>query len=703
MEQLPVRVLMVEDDEDDFALVRDLLRETYPGRHDVHWVKDHDTAVELMVHGRYDVCLLDCLPGNHDGLKLLEAATARRCKLPVIVLSPRGDDEIDLKAMKGGAVDYLVKNELSGPSLERAIRYAIERRNADVAGRKRAKARIRLDDARFEALFQLSHLTDGSIDEIEDFTLEQAMRISGSEIGFIGFLNEDESAVIAIRRCRAILDQCHADELSPLFPMDLTGILAEAVRDRGVVIINDRQTKHSERRSSLPDHIPLDRLLAAPVFEDDRIVAVAVVCNKPEPYDASDARHLGLLMDSMWKLIRNRRDRDALVRSEQQLRENDTLLQTVFDGISDPLIMLDRDLSVVMLNAAARTYYELESSLDVRGKPCHAALCKEDHPCEECGDFLSVIDATAATFERQGIADPSRREQVVVYSVYGKDGEREASIVRISDITERRTMEKQLIQSEKLASLGLLVSGITHEINNPNTFISFNLPILRDYLQTLMPVFDEYAAQNPDLRLFYMPYPRFRADLFKLLDNMEHGSNRIAGIVSRLKSFMRKRDKSELQRTDIGKLIEQTVSIAQPELRKTVRSFHVIVPEDLPEITTDPEAVQQVVLNLLINAAHACDKADSEVTLRVWRESADGRSLSIEVRDNGAGMDETIKKRIFDPFFTTKGSTSGTGLGLYLCYNLLHNLGGRIEVESTPGQGSTFRAILPDQGSLEAP
>jgi signal transduction histidine kinase/CheY-like chemotaxis protein len=528
MADRPVKVLMVEEDEDGFALVRDLLSETSAGRHEIHWAKDFDTAVDLMVNGGYDVCLVASRPGSLDALELLDEATARQCGLPVIFLAARGDYEVDLKAMKAGAAGYLLKSELSGPLLERSIRYAIARSKTDVADSKPAQTRICLDDARFEGL-----------------------------------------------------------------------------------------------------------------------------------------------------------------------------LQKVFDGISDPLIVLDRDRSVSMINTAARTYYGLESSLDVLGKPCREALCKDTRPCEECGDFLSVIDAPAATFERQRISDPGRREQVVIYSVYGKEGKRDASIARISDITERRTMERQLMQSEKLASLGLLVSGITHEINNPNTFISFNLPILRDYLHALMPIFDKYAGRNPDLRLFYMPYPRFRADLFKLLDNMEHGSSRIASIVSRLKSFLRKRDKSELQRTDIGKLVEQTVSIAQPELMKTVKSFQVIVPEDLPEITTDPEAIQQVVLNLLINAAHACDKVDSEVTLKVARESADGKSLSIEVRDNGAGMDETIKKKIFDPFFTTKGAASGTGLGLYICYNLLNNLGGGIEVDSTPGQGSTFRAILTDQGSAK--
>ncbi|MHC1744577.1 MAG: ATP-binding protein [Syntrophobacteraceae bacterium] len=813
------------NDKDELLLVRTLLGERPESPHEVDWVNDYVSALENLGVGQYDVCLLADRIGARDGLQLLVEATARQCSIPVIVLSAKEDYEADLKAMRAGAVDFLVKSAVTGPLLERSIRYAIERRRTesalrkseekyrglvekassiimrldsqgrivfinefteaffgcrareveglsivgtfvppidsegndmaallrnviaqpesytgletevlrkdagparvvwtnralqtpegelsgflavgtDVTDQRRAEPRISLDDACFDALFQLSQMTQAPIDDLEDYALEQALRISGSSLGFVGFLDEHESQVVSTRWCNAIREEVLPEALPVSFPIDRERLWGLVVGTRDVVTINDWQATHGEDQALLPEALVLHRLLATPVFEDNHIVAITVVGNKEEPYEDSDARHLGLLMSSMWRLIRSRRDRDALSQSEQQLRETNTLLQKVFDGIAEPLIMINKDYSVGMVNKAARRYYGLDSHRDVRGELCYQALCKLGHPCEECDSFLSRIDVPAATFERRGIFDPGRIEQVVIYSVYSHDGAKDASIVRISDMTEQRTIQKQLVQSEKLASLGLLVSGITHEINNPNTFISFNLPILRDYLTALMPIFDEHAARHPDLRLFHMPYPRFRADLFKLLDNMEHGTDRISGIVSRLKSFLRKRDRSELLQTDVIRTIEQTISIAQPEIRKRVKSFHVILPDGLPEITTDPEAIQQVVLNLLINAAHACDKLDSEVTLRVGRVSLTDKNLFVEVRDNGTGMDDAVKKRIFDPFFTTKGPTSGTGLGLYISYNLLHNLGGRIDVDSTPGLGSTFRITLTDQGTSEEP
>jgi signal transduction histidine kinase len=435
-----------------------------------------------------------------------------------------------------------------------------------------------------------------------------------------------------------------------------------------------------------------------PVFEGDRVTAVIVVGNKDEDYNKSDERHVTLLMDGLWKLLQDRRSRDALAKSELQLRESNRLLQKVFDGISDPLVMVNRDLYVVMLNKAAMEYYGVARPQDVLGLPCYQILRGQSAPCEDCERYLSAPDTPAKTFERKSLKTPERLEQVAIYPVYGEDGEMDSAIVRLSDITEKKVLERQLLQNEKLAALGLLVSGIAHEINNPNTFIAFNLPILREYLEALIPVFDDYAGCNPGLELFHMPYAEFREDLFRLVDNMQHGSSRIDSIVSSLKSFVRKRDRSELHSTNLQELIQQTLAICLPEIRKNVNTFEVIIPDDLPNIITDAEAVQQVILNLLINAAHACDKKDSRITVRAMLETSGETDLVIEVNDNGIGMDNRIRERIFDPFFTTKSSSLGTGLGLYVCYNLVEGLGGRIEVESTPGVGSTFRVVLPSSG-----
>jgi PAS domain S-box-containing protein len=268
--------------------------------------------------------------------------------------------------------------------------------------------------------------------------------------------------------------------------------------------------------------------------------------------------------------------------------------------------------------------------------------------------------------------------------------------ITLTDISERRQMERQLVRNEKLASLGLLVSGVAHEINNPNTFISFNIPILRDYLQQVMPILDGYAVEHPDLELFCMKYQDFRQDIFKLLDNVEHGSNRIIRIVSDLKEYARKREETQLRWVDLKVVIEKAVNICHAEIRKKVKSLEVQISEDAPAIFSDPEALEQVLVNLLINAVHASDKHDSWIRLRVSYGKSRERHCLIEVSDNGCGMEEILMDKIFDPFFTTKATSSGTGLGLYVCHTLVEALGGKIEVDSEAGKGSTFRISLPD-------
>ena len=267
-------------------------------------------------------------------------------------------------------------------------------------------------------------------------------------------------------------------------------------------------------------------------------------------------------------------------------------------------------------------------------------------------------------------------------------------LLQIRDITKKKLMERQLIRSEKMASLGFLVSGIAHEINNPNNFISFNVPILREYLQEIIPMLDDYAKDHPDIEISNMPYEDFRKDIFNLLDNLEHGSSRISQIVSGLKEFLRGQDETALVEVDLNQVISRTISICRNKINSAVKSFDVNIPPKLPLIKSDPKIVEQVLVNLLINATQAVDKKDSWVRLKVTVDGSGSDQLMIEVSDNGSGMNEETIKKIFDPFFTTKPPGKGTGLGLSISHNLIEKIGGRIEVESEPGKGSTFKCML---------
>ncbi len=381
--------------------------------------------------------------------------------------------------------------------------------------------------------------------------------------------------------------------------------------------------------------------------------------------------------------------------AEEKLRQNKEMLQMVFDGISDPLVMLGKSLEIVLLNKAASAYYHVELK-GVVGKPCHQVFRGLSAKCQNCKIPSAVINDRHVILEREGFMDSSRIEQVVVYPIAEKENEEGAAIIRINDITDEKMLQRQMVQTEKLAALGFLVSGVAHEINNPNSFISFNIPILKEYLNEIMSIIDDYAEEHENLELFGMTYPEFRKDVFKLMDNIENGSRRINIAVSNLRGISRTKEKTKMDWIDVKELIEKSVSICRSKINRMVKSFEVDIPEGLPEIYTDSETIETVVINLLINAAQAIDKEDSWIRLNVTLDDSSQNYLIIEVSDNGCGLDEKIKNNIFDPFFTTKPPGEGTGLGLTLCHNSIEKLGGRIGVDSVPDKGSTFRVTLPN-------
>jgi PAS domain S-box-containing protein len=384
-------------------------------------------------------------------------------------------------------------------------------------------------------------------------------------------------------------------------------------------------------------------------------------------------------------------------RTKDELRKSKAMLQSIFDGISDPLILLGEGLTIHAVNRPALDYYTIKNPDQLIGKPCFVGLGNQSEICDGCIIPGAVSEGKEQKFQRRSLINSEQFEEVSLYPIIDNSGNIEATIIRIQDITEEKRMEKQLIQSEKLASIGVLVSGIAHEINNPNNYISVNIPILRDYINRVIPIIDEYAGKHPDLEILHMPYPEFREDIFELLDNIQHGSRQIKSIVKDLKVFSKPDQDKPIEKIDLKPMFEKVFAFCWSKIRKTVKTFNINIPENLPEILIDSQLLEQILINLLINAANAFDapfNENSQVDLVVSMDDSKENQLIIEVSDNGRGMDEKILDKIFDPFFTTSPSEEGTGLGMYIVHNLIEKIGGRIRVESKLGKGSKFTLIL---------
>jgi signal transduction histidine kinase len=386
-------------------------------------------------------------------------------------------------------------------------------------------------------------------------------------------------------------------------------------------------------------------------------------------------------------------DISELRQAQEHIRLSKIMLQSVFDGISDPLIMVDRDLKVRMLNSAAKDYYRVSDYSDLLGKRC-SSLPDNRPQCRQCKITQAVTAATVTVFERQGCMEDSNIEKVTIYplsqSATGLDG----SIVQITDITETKTIERQLMQNEKLASLGLLVSGVAHEINNPNNFITFNIPILKSYMKALLAQVSDKAKKSAATAWFGMTFEEFGDEVFKLVGNLEHGTCRIAKIVSSLRTLVRAKTGGQAKHPcNISTIVGRVDSLCRNEVQQYVKNFEVHCPDDLPLVVSDSAALEQILINLLINAAHAANKPDSMIKLSV--KLLKGSNLDIEVADNGAGMSDETLNKIFDPFFTTKDPGLGTGLGLSVCHSLVNAMQGELKVESILDSGTVFNVVLP--------
>jgi two-component system, NtrC family, sensor kinase len=265
-----------------------------------------------------------------------------------------------------------------------------------------------------------------------------------------------------------------------------------------------------------------------------------------------------------------------------------------------------------------------------------------------------------------------------------------------------KVTQSRLVQAEKLAGLGQMVAGVAHEINNPLAFVSNNVAVLQRDLAELIEIMalykygeDALAGPKPDL-VADIRDRRERADLDytlgnlpRLLERTRDGLGRIQQIVRDLRVFARL-DEGILNEVDLNEGVSSTITIVQGHAKKKRVQIEKDLGE-LPAMTCYGAKLNQVVMNLVMNAIDACPEGGT-VTVRTQAED-DG--VRLDVIDTGTGIPPEIRERIFDPFFTTKPVGVGTGLGLSISYGIVQDHGGKIEVESTPGEGSRFTVRLP--------
>jgi len=283
---------------------------------------------------------------------------------------------------------------------------------------------------------------------------------------------------------------------------------------------------------------------------------------------------------------------------------------------------------------------------------------------------------------------------------------RTAELARINkqlqaDIKARKKAEKeaeqrrrQLIEADKMVSLGILVAGVAHEINNPNNFITMNAPILHRAWEDFLPILEEHYQEHGDFPVAGIPFSEMREHIPELFSGILDGSERIRKIVFNLRDYARQGISDMDQNVDLNTALRAALVLLANPLKKATDHLSIRYGENLPPVRGNFQRVEQVIINLLQNAYQSLTSPDNHLTVSTGLDPKTD-TLFVEIADQGGGISPKNLKRILDPFFTTKRDDGGSGLGLSISAGIMEEHGGRLEFISQPGKGTIAKAIFP--------
>jgi PAS domain S-box-containing protein len=366
-----------------------------------------------------------------------------------------------------------------------------------------------------------------------------------------------------------------------------------------------------------------------------------------------------------------------VARSVREVETERRLTARIIDSLPLGLYVVDRDYRVVAWNSNREVGSQGVSREHAIGKLIFDVLHRQPADSLRAGFDEVFTTGRMQQFNLESEASGSRRYyRMSRIPMRIEDGAVTHVIAIGEDITEWTTAQERWAQSEKLAAIGQLVAGVMHEINNP--------------LQTVAACAEGIAVRIEDMRKAGIDVP---GNTEEYTDVIDQEVQRCKRIVDSLLTFSRPKT-VEMPSTDVNAIVEQSLFLVKHHTRFKQLAIRTILDTKMEPVPANAEQLVQVMMALLINAADAMNDQGT-VTIRTKRGTSDAEAAIAEVIDDGVGIPRNELPKIFEPFYTTKPAGRGTGLGLSVCYSIIAQHGGRIEVDSAVGAGSTFRIVLP--------
>ncbi len=648
-EHMKARILAVDDNPINLDALVALLGDSY----DLRVAIDGRSALRLLDRGFIpDLMLLDIMMPEMNGYQLCEQLKERPAlkDIPFIFLSALDNEEDETQGLILGAADYISKPFQPAILLQR-IRLHLELKNyRDKLEQLVAEKTRKLREAEQKALQQ-------------EAIYRELFNNMGNGVAVYGAIGDGTDFIIEnLNRSGAMM-----------FKTPLTDVLNKPVTVLGKGAADGDLVPLIRRvwESGQPEQLAARRLQI-----DDHLQWIEGYL-----YKIPTGQVVGIYDDVTEKKEIERK----IIRAKEEWEKT-------FDAMADCVTILDRDLRIIRANKATHDLFGAPYS-SLIGQHCFELFAAENAACTDCPALATLADVAQGS---QPLTHQYRgRTFDVSCSLLTDDASSTPYLIHVArDVTEHRQLQEEVNRAHRLASIGELAAGVAHEINNPNGLILHNSQLVKDVFQDLQPVLEDCLERNADISPGGLEAEDIIDTLPQMIDDINGASRRIKFIVTELRDFSSYDNNDELCDIDLNQVVCSSAYLVKNTLKNATRNFQVALADELPLVRGVATRLEQVIINLLINASQALENPDEEIRLETDFDPS-RQVVRVLVKDTGTGIPEHLRDHICEPFVTTKRQKGGAGLGLSVSTRIVkaHN-GNLIFVPNQP-KGTIFILELP--------